>query len=110
MTTLILSLELGIIIFTNFDFDHMTNHSIKTITIALVFVTLMILKFNQINTLIINESILEAKFSYQEKDTFKRMFDGLQEGIIVTTNNKITFMNELSNKVISHLTDSKDFF
>ena len=37
------------------------------------------------------------------------MFDGLQQGIIVIQQNKIDFMNELSNKVISKLTDQTNF-
>ena len=39
------------------------------------------------------------------------MFDGLQEGIIVVDDmNKIGFMNELSNKVLSELANLKNFF
>ena len=39
------------------------------------------------------------------------MFDGLQEGIIVVDpGNKIGFMNELSNKILSELADLKNFF
>ena len=41
---------------------------------------------------------------------FKRMFDGLQEGVIVMNGESITFMNELSNKVMSHLFGLKNFF
>jgi hypothetical protein len=38
------------------------------------------------------------------------MFDGLQEGIIVIDNNKLSFMNDLSNKLLSELADMKNFF
>jgi hypothetical protein len=78
--------------------------------IALVFAIIMVPKFNQINTAIVNESITEAKLSYEERDSYKRMFDGLQEGIIVSKDNNVTFMNDLANKVLSHLTDHKNFF
>jgi hypothetical protein len=38
------------------------------------------------------------------------MFDGLQEGIIVIDDNKLSFMNDLSNKLLSELADMKNFF
>ena len=39
------------------------------------------------------------------------MFNALQEGVIVVDDNKtITFMNELSNKVLSELSTVKNFF
>jgi sensor histidine kinase regulating citrate/malate metabolism len=39
------------------------------------------------------------------------MFNALQEGIIVVDDNKtISFMNELSNKVLSELSTVKNFF
>lgn len=38
------------------------------------------------------------------------MFDGLQEGIIVIQDEKINFMNELSNKVVSKVTGVRNYF
>jgi sensor histidine kinase regulating citrate/malate metabolism len=37
------------------------------------------------------------------------MFDSLQEGIIVIDQEKIEFMNTLSNKVLSFLANLKNF-
>ena len=37
------------------------------------------------------------------------MFNGLQEGIIVCSANKITFMNELSNMILSEITNLHNF-
>ena len=41
---------------------------------------------------------------------YKQMFDGLQEGVIVCKGNQVTFMNDLSNKILSYLFGLKDFF
>ena len=41
---------------------------------------------------------------------YKQMFDGLQEGVIVCRGDSVTFMNELSNMILSHLFGLKDFF
>lgn len=38
------------------------------------------------------------------------MFNALQEGIIVVQDNKLNFMNDLSNKVLSELSDLDNFF
>jgi hypothetical protein len=88
----------------------MESFAIKQIVIALIFTIIIMSKFNQINTAIVNESITEANLSYGERDSYKRMFDGLQEGVIVCKDMNVTFMNELANKVLSHLTDHKNFF
>lgn len=37
------------------------------------------------------------------------MFNGLQEGIIVLEENSIDFMNDISNKILSHLTGLRNF-
>ena len=41
---------------------------------------------------------------------YKQMFDGLQEGVIVCKGNEVTFMNELSNNILSYLFNLKNFF
>jgi hypothetical protein len=38
------------------------------------------------------------------------MFDGLQEGIIVVQDEQVTFMNEISNKILSEITNLDNFF
>lgn len=93
MTSVVLFIELFSIIFTNFKFETMDTFTMKQLIIALVFAIIMVPKFNQINNAIVNESITEAKLSYEERDCYKRMFDGLQEGIIVSNENNVTFMN-----------------
>ena len=67
----------------------------------MMFLCIMIPNFARINNQLFEETLEEAKLSYKESDMYKRMFDGLQEGVIVMTENNITFMNELSNKIMS---------
>ena len=45
MMVMVYSLELGVIIFTNFKIENMTTHTTKAITLAVVFLIIMIPKF-----------------------------------------------------------------
>ena len=53
MTIIVYALELAVIIFTNFKLENMTTHTTKAITIAVIFLIVMIPKFLQINSAII---------------------------------------------------------
>ena len=64
LMVLIYSLELGIIILTNFKLANMTTHTTKAISIAVIFLIIMIPKFTQINNALIEDQISEAKLSY----------------------------------------------
>ena len=46
---------------------------------------------------------------HNKNNLYKKLFDGLQEGILVVEEQNITMMNELSNKVLSHVSGMKDF-
>ena len=46
LMVLVYTLELGVIIFTNFKLEHMTTHTAKAISIAVVFLIIMIPKFS----------------------------------------------------------------
>ena len=46
----------------------------------------------------------EILFSFTQKNQFKKMFDSLQEGIVVLNDNgTMYFMNDFSNKFMSFL-------
>lgn len=45
MTIIVYALELSVIIFTNFKLENMTTHTTKAITIAVIFLIVMIPKF-----------------------------------------------------------------
>ena len=47
--------------------------------------------------------------SFSVKDQFKRMFDSLQEGIVVLNMGEIEFMNDLSNKFMTFLATMYNF-
>ena len=51
----------------------------------------------------------EVRLSYGVKDQFKRMFDSLQEGIVVVNDGQIEFMNDLSNKFMTFLSGMYDY-
>ena len=46
---------------------------------------------------IINETLKEAKLCYVERDSYRQLFNALQEGVLVIQDSKIIFMNELAN-------------
>ena len=57
------------------------------------------------------EALVEAKLSFMERDDYRKMFNALQEGIVVIEDQTtITFMNDLSNKVFSKLANMTNFF
>jgi PAS domain-containing protein len=100
-----------IIIDSTFHFEDMTSHTKMSIWIAIIYTLIMIPTFGYISNSILNETLTEAKLSFQQRDSYRRMFNSLQEGVIVIDDEEsITFMNELSNKVLSELSAVKNFF
>jgi len=98
------------ILWTAFDFTDMSYHSIIALVIAILFTMILIPAFGLITNSIMQESIEEQKLSYYKQEQFKKMFDSLQDGIIVFQGNNITFMNDLSNRITSEITGLKSFF
>ena len=89
----------------------MTYHTTVSIIIAIVYTIVIVVGFGYISQAIMDEQVNEAKLSYQMRDQFRRMFNGLQEGIIVIDDGgKINFINELANKVLSELAGLRNFF
>ena len=80
-----------------------------TISIAMIYVCILVPTFDHVSASIQNESQNEAKLTYGQKNEFKKMFDALQEGIIVVDKDRIDFMNTLSDKVLSFLSGLKSF-
>ena len=99
-----------VILYVEFDFNNMSNHCIYSVVIGVVYSCVLVPIFMMLSKAISNESLEEAQMLYREQDLYKRMFDSLQEGIIVMQDGKATFMNELSNRILSNLTGSKNFF
>ena len=97
------------IISTTFIFEDLSFHTVASLVITFFYTFLIVPVFGMISSGIQNELSEEVRMSYYERDGFRRMFDALQEGIVVFQTNEIIFMNELSNKVMSHLTNVKDF-
>ena len=96
---------------TNFIWEDLTYHTTVSIVIAIVYTIVLVLAFGFISQSIMDEQVNEAKLSYQMRDQFRRMFNGLQEGIIVIDDKgKMNFINELANKVLSELAGLKNFF
>ena len=98
------------IIVTSFDFDEFSLQASTVMTISVLYVCILVPGFILITNTINEEIIAEARESYMDRDNFKRMFDALQEGIIVLQGNSINMMNDLSNRVLSEMTNMHDFF
>ena len=50
------------------------------------------------------------KTGFVQGRSFKKMFDSLQDGIVVLNNGKLKFMNDLSNRILSEICGLKSFF
>jgi len=88
----------------------MEYHTIITIILSIIYTIAIVPAFVWISSNIREEHLSEARLVYTEKVQFKRMFDGLQEGVVVMQGGGITFMNELSNRVLSEVAHLGNFF
>ena len=109
-TIVVFSFMLFSVIYTTFIFEDLTYHTTMSLAIAIIFSIIMIPAFGYIIHGIQSELSEEIRESYYQRDGFRRMFDALQEGILVFQEGKIVFMNDLSNKVLSYLADVDNFF
>ena len=76
-----------------------------TIIIAVGYLLILVPFFGGVLVSLNNEINKEIIYSFSQKNQFKRMFDSLQEGIVVLTESdgKIDFMNDFANKFTSFL-------
>ena len=100
----------SILIFTNFDFTHVVYLSVATILLSLIFACLLVPFFQIVSDSIITEAFEEQKWAFKKENQYKKMFDSLQEGIIVMQNQKIHFMNDLSTKILKHVSGALNFY
>lgn len=82
-TILVFSLQIVVIFFTFFDLSLMTSHMIALISVTVIFIMVLIPLFGLISGQIFEDVLNEQKNSQYERESFDRMFDGLQQGIIV---------------------------
>ena len=107
--TIILGEILTIIIW-DFKFDEeLNNLTIQSLVLSVIFALLVAPSIGYFSKAILEESVNEAKLFYAERDSYRQLFDALQEGIIVVQNNKVTFMNQLSNIILSSITGMEDY-
>jgi hypothetical protein len=110
MTFLVFGFVTFSVISTTFIFDDLNYHTTVSLVMSISYTCLIVPSFGYISTGILMETAEEIKMGYYERDGFRRMFDALQEGVIVFQSDEIIFMNDLSNKVFSHLAGVRNFF
>lgn len=93
--------NISIILYTHYDFTDFTYESIVQVVIAVVYTLVLIPAFLYVVNCINSEYLEEANLAFMERNNYKKMFDALQEGIIVTQGPDIVLMNDLSNKLMS---------
>jgi len=81
----------------------MEYHTIITLILSFIYTIVIVPVFVWISGNVRDEHLNEAKLVYLEKAQFKRMFDGLQEGVVVVQGGAISFMNELSNRILTEI-------
>jgi len=67
----------------DFKFEDITSHTITSLVLSSVFACLLAPFYVYFSRAIMNETIEEAKLLYNERDSFRQLFDALQECIIV---------------------------
>ena len=83
LTALTWIIVLIAIVQTSFVFEEMSYHAVMILVITFIYTLILIPSFVWVTNTIYTETMNEAKASYVERDNFRRMFDALQEGIIV---------------------------
>jgi len=76
-------ISIGSIIQTTFIWDKMEYHTIITLVLSIIYIIVLVPMFIWICQNINDEHTKEAKLAYTEKIVYKKMFDGLQEGVVV---------------------------
>ena len=87
----------------NYDTSVVNYQSIATILIAVLYLIILVPFFFILLSALQDEVNKQILYSHTMKNQFKRMFDSLQEGIIVLNDGEIEFMNDLSNKFMNFL-------
>ena len=97
------------LILQNFSFQNMDKSTTISFYIAVCFILISVPSFASILMTILNDIESETCDLKKGKVVYRNMFNGLQEGLIVIQNKNITFMNELSNKILSSIAQVKNF-
>ena len=86
-----------------YDTSVVNYQSIATILIAVLYLIILVPFFFILLSALQDEVNKQILYSHTMKNQFKRMFDSLQEGIVVLSEGKIEFMNDFANKFTSFL-------
>ena len=81
------------LIVQDFDFKDVTQHTVQALVLSCTFACLLSPAMVYFSQSIVRETMKEARLSYIERDSYRQLFDALQEGIIVVQDDQITFMN-----------------
>ena len=89
MLAIVYTMQFSILIFTNFDFTEVAYLSVAAISLCVIFAFLLVPCFSIVSDSIIGEAIDEQKWAFKKENQYKKMFDSLQEGIVVMQNGKL---------------------
>jgi hypothetical protein len=98
-----------LILFTNFTLNEISDMSIMTICVSLVFSGILIYYFLYITNAMLQETLDEVAESGIMRGQFKAMFASLQGGIVIVQNGKIPFINDLALKILNNVSGLKHF-
>ena len=108
-TTVVVLGTIITLIIHDFNFDNLTYHTIQALVISFICSCILAPAMVYFSKAIIQEQMNEAKLSYIERDSYRQLFDALQEGIIVVQDDQIMFMNALANRILTSMTRFKNF-
>jgi len=80
---IVMFIAVGSIIQTTFIWTAMEYHTTIILILSIIYVIVLVPMFVWICQNISDEHTKESKLAYTEKIVYKKMFDGLQEGVVV---------------------------
>ena len=86
----------------------MSYHSYASLTIAILYLIILIPFFFKTFNDIHEEQDNEVKLGVSNVNQFKKIYDSLQVGIMVLSDGKLEFFNELSTNILNEVTQMKD--
>ena len=105
----ILVSEISALLFANFIFSKMSKVAWETLIFSVISFVVLVPFFGYVILSIINEQVQETMETINQKNTFQKMFDSMQQGICTIENDKIMFMNDLCNLFASNISGLRDF-
>lgn len=97
------------LLYTSVDYNDLTNIKVNALVINTFFSIILITSFIYMTHLIFREHSQDVVNHIRLKNQFLQMFHSLEEGVVLFNDDKVEFMNKLSNGMLSYVTQKANF-